>query len=32
VTTRQAIFLAVVLVAIATGFAAVAVEVFGGSE
>jgi hypothetical protein len=32
VTTRQAILVAILLLAIATAFAAIAVEVFGGSE
>jgi hypothetical protein len=32
VTTRQAILLAVILLTIATLFAAVAVEIFGGKE
>jgi hypothetical protein len=32
VTTRQAILVAILLLAIATGFAAIAVEVFGGAD
>lgn len=31
-TTRQAILVAILLLAIATAFAAIAVEVFGGAE